>query len=235
VVIPVLAVVLALHGAPWKHAAVTRHAGELTATMTYESRPDGIARDLRNLRLRLVQRGRVVFDHALATRGTDADPTLTLANVWGNADQEAIVALAYCGNRCWDTTDVVIADTSRVVSRQFGLAGWTLDGDEFVSADSRFFGAFSDNASAGKPVQVLSLNSAGTRFVDVSRSRPDLLRRDAKQLWRYYVGERRSHTYTPAGMLVPYCADEYRRGVTAYCDRRLRPAVKRQLTAWGYR
>jgi hypothetical protein len=230
-----VAIALLVHTPPWHHVTITRVAGATTATLSYDARRHWSFVSIRNLRLQVVAGGRTVFDHELAPRGSDVAPGLALADVWGNQDREAIVDLAQCGNRCWHTAVVVIATTGRVVTRQMGLQSWTLDGRAFMTRDSRLFCNFSDCASSVTPIQVLQLDTAGKGFRDVSRNWPSVLTADARQLWSDYLQERSSKVYEPLGTLVPYCADEFRLGVRAYCNRVLSAHVKRQLAAWGYR
>jgi hypothetical protein len=229
---------LAHSAAGWKHVTVVRQQGPLTATLSFESRPAFESlddEDIRNVRLRLVLHRRVAFDHALAARGANEDPTLQLADVWGNGDPEALVGLQVCGNRCGHTLDLVIATTGRVVTQNI-WPGWTVHGRELFAEDGRFFCTFAACAATTMPVQVLRLDEAGRHLVDVTRRHPDLIRRDSIYQWQTYLDERKyPYGHQWYGALVPYCADEYRLGVTKYCDRVLPARIKRQLTAWGYR
>jgi hypothetical protein len=230
----VVAMLLSHHTAGWQHATVVRHQGSMTARLTFETQRVPYP-EIRHLRLRLVLHGRVVFDHALSTRGANEDPTLQLADVWGNSDPEALIDLQICGNRCGHTLDLVIATNSRVVTQEI-WPGWTTRGRELYTQDGRFFCRFAACAAATMPVQVLRLDDAGKRFVDVTRTHPELIRRDSVEQWQTYLEERK-YPYGDQwyGALVPYCADEYRLGVTAYCDRVLPRKVRAQLAAWGYR
>src|SRR5204863_4278681 len=120
--------------------------------------------------------------------------SLSLRNVWGGPDPEAVVRTATCGNRC--DMEVYVAITKpragRVLFHDFGggspgpyaWRGQSRGGRfEFVSYDQRFFCFFASCASSSVPPQVLVVNSAGTAFADVTRSRPDIIAADAAMLW----------------------------------------------------
>lgn len=244
--------VLAVHGAPWKHAVVTRAAGTLSATLAYDVRPAFDSHELRHATLLVRRHGAVVLARKLDL-GFDDHASLVLRNVWGSAEPEALVELRGCGNRCGYSLYVGVASTGVLLHYDFGVefpgsrdfaAGWSAQSRgslfEFVADDSRFFCEFTDCASSSMPVQVLAIDPTGRRFVDVSRTRPDLLIPDAESLWHGYLGEHAhpyksfDNSYNWYGTLVPYCADEYRLGVYTYCDRVLPASIKRQLAAWGY-
>lgn len=234
----ITALVLA-HGAGWHQVSVTKHRGATAATLSYSARPANVT-DLRAVRLVVRLHGRTVIDRMLRTwhQGT---PTLSLRDVWGEPSPEALVGVEACGNRCSFELFIGLPARGRVVSHDFEIQFSPItfqrrDGTvDMIGRDGRFFCEFADCASSTTPVQALAVGRAGNGIVDVSRTRRDLLVRDARSMWKGYLQERKSKLYQPLGTLVPYCADEYRLGVTAYCDRVLKPAVKRQLTAWGYR
>lgn len=244
----IIAAVLAVHPAPWKHVVVTRTSGDVSATLAYEMHQGvlGFATgQLRHATLLVRRRGVLVIDRRLDTSWA-GHASLVLRNVWGDPEPEALAELTGCGNRCGYALYVGIAATRVALFHNFGVEipkgnapGWTGQrrGDvfEFVTDDSRFFCEFADCASSTMPVQVLAVSTTGRRFVDVSRTRTDLLVPDARSLWLEYLQERKSKNYEPLGALVPYCADEYRLDITAYCDRVLPAEVKRRLAGWGYR
>ena len=243
-----VAAVLALHPSPWKHHVVTRVSGPISATLAFDARPDPSGfgeRDLRRVTLLVRRRGALVLARNLTrASGPVARISLQLRDVWGDSDAEALVSIRWCGNRCSYGLYVGFPHQARLLYRDFGVeTGWGGQRRsgvfEFVSRDGRFFCNFSSCAASTMPVQVLAIGADGAGFVDVSRSRRDLLRRDAVDQRTTYLQERMEQPWgVPPqwyGALVPYCADEYRLSVTAFCDRALPPADKRQLVTWGYR
>jgi hypothetical protein len=92
---------------------------------------------------------------------------------------------------------------------------------DFVSADSRFFGAFSDLAGSGLPIQI-SKFTAG-RFVDVTRLYPALITKDARQWWHWF-------TRSPSdgnGYIAAWAADEELLGHGALVNDRLALELRR--------
>lgn len=236
---------LALHGFGWRHVGVTRHAGPISATLAYDSRGTFDDTQLRRATLLVRRDGAVVLARKLDVGGY-AHASLVLRNVWGDPEPEALVELRACGNRCSYALYVGLPQVGNLAFHDFGVeASWRgqlRDGRfEFVTYDSRFFCTFTDCASSTMPVQVVAIDPRGEQFVDVSRSLPDLLLADSRGLWKEYLEERAhpyksfNNSYNYFGTLVPYCADEYRLGVNAQCDRLLPAWVKRKLTDWGVR
>ncbi|MDE3070219.1 MAG: hypothetical protein KGJ43_05775, partial [Acidobacteriota bacterium] len=93
--------------------------------------------------------------------------------------------------------------------------------ERLVSADNRFAYAFTDFADSGLPVQVWTL-SAG-RFVDVTRSYPALIARDARRQWHGFLADRNNGV----GLIAAWAADECLLGHRAKVERML----ARQLRA----
>ncbi len=243
---PLAAVVVALLLSPtaWRPVALVASNGNLTATVTYEA---GNSLYVRNAHVTVLREGVRLVDRPLLGLW-DGTISLHFRNVWGDASPELLVEGAACGNRCFDQLYVAIPATGRVVRADFnseaGPKAWLLmhhDGRfEFVSDDGRFFCNFSDCASATTPVQVLAIDENGTAFVDVTRTRRDLLQADAKELWKGYLQEvAPGSQYDSLGTLVPWCADEYRLGTLARfdfkatCTHLIPRNDRRQLARWG--
>jgi sugar lactone lactonase YvrE len=78
---------------------------------------------------------------------------------------------------------------------------------EFSSRDVRFAYAFEAYAFSAFPIQIWSYRHG--RFRDVTRRFPAQIRRDARQLWRLYLHERRKEDGRVRGLLPAWAADEY--------------------------
>ena len=252
----------------WRHVTVKRQSGRIEATLSYEAR----AVDQKYRRMTLVVRrsGTMVIDW-LFQAGYEAGVALTLRNVWGNGDPEALVEIQTGGQICCAKIGVARVgggQGGRVIFHDFGN-GWGGSRHEgtfdFVSSDTGFFCYFSDCASSSDgPIQIFAIDRAGSRFLDVTRSRPDLIAADAARQWQAYrheiVGKeywRYKHPgYDPLGVLAPWCADQYLLGRKDHCSRVLERALAKgylngpqeiatggqaaisrlqtTLTAWGY-
>jgi hypothetical protein len=263
--------------ASWERVSVTRHAGTVGATLSYDRRRTEVghlrATDYRRVRLVVRRAGKVVIDSPLRApiQGVRTTLELTLRDVWGNAGPEAVVRASSCGNRCGEQLVVGLIGSGghgRILLRDFGgglpgrdtaWVGQRRDGIfYFVSRDQRFFCVFTDCASSTTPIQVFAIDRSGDRFVDVSRTRPDLITADATDLLDQYGREIRFKEYRtknragydPMGVLGPWCADQYllarasvcsqtvaRAAADGYLTNWTRGAINsfyKKLTAWGY-
>lgn len=278
-----LAVLIALGGVAtasggtgWKHGSITRRAGTIEATLSYD-RMSGASgslpeTDYRNVALVLRRDGKTVLHQRLPspTQGVQTTLGLLLRNVWGSVEPEALVRTSSCGNRCGEQLAValVIGSNGRLLLHGFD-GGWPgansawqgqrSDGTfYFISRDQRFFCEFTDCASSTTPIQVFGIDRSGHRFVDVSRTRGNLVNHDAAGLLAEYQREIRSKQYStksrpgydPMGVLAPWCADEYLLDRADVCHDRLGQALKvgylqrwtsrtleafyKRLVSWGY-
>jgi hypothetical protein len=278
-----LAVLITLSGAAtasggtgWKHGSITRRAGTIEATLSYDRKggaPGSLPEtDYRNVTLVVRHDGTIVLNRPLPAPTTGVQTTLafTLRNVWGSAEPEAVVRTSSCGNRCGEQLAVALVSGSngRLLLHGFD-GGWpgpdsAWQGQRrgatfyFISRDQRFFCEFTDCASSTTPIQVFVIDHAGHRFVDVTRTRGDLVTHDAAGLLTEYQREIRSKQYStksrpgydPMGVLAPWCADEYLLDGADVCHDRLAQALKagylqrwtsrtleafyKRLVNWGY-
>ena len=244
---------------------IHRHQGRIDADLTYETRPSaGYPGSYRRIRLIVRRDAKVQVDKRfpLLRFALPGALTLKLQNVWGGDDPEALAA--FTTECCYELNVGIVgaAHGSRVVTYGFSRRSGPFGGRHhgtfvFSTYDDRFFCVFSDCASAAEPMKLVTIDKAGRSFVDVTRSRLDLVARDAASLWAEYrneaaAGHRR--TYDVVGVLAPWCADEYRLGKESVCARRLAQAaadgylsgnkahsadalirsVQKRLVAWGY-
>jgi hypothetical protein len=247
----------------WRHVTIQRKKGTIEATLSYDTRGvrglTGNA-DIRRTRLVVRRAGKTMIDSPLP--GGEIILTLTLRNVWGDAEPEALVDISSCGNRCSDSLRVALVDrpaAGRVLLHDFGAfwpgphTAWDVqrhDGRfDFISRDQRFFCFFTDCASSTTPIQIFAIEKSGRGFADVTLSRPDLIAADAKGLWAEYLRQRASTAYNDLGVLAPWCADQYLLRRKKRCEQLIahgysnhgRPgnpsSVKlllKKLLAWGY-
>jgi Protein of unknown function (DUF4232) len=232
----------------WRNHTITRIHGMAEASLSWEQRPDSfpgiVWADIRRIKLVLRDRGREVLDYRYPHILYGSVNRLTLRNVWADRHPEALVDLWTGGNRCCDELLVGLnrpGGGGRTLVHDFSTFGWGGErgdvGFEFVTGDDRFSCGFTDCASASRPIQILAIDDAGRRFVDVTRTRPDLIAADAAAQWKAYRQEITGNEYTtrkrigydPIGILAPWCADEYLLGKEAACTQALA-----QANAHGY-
>ena len=108
----------------------------------------------------------------------------------------------------WQPTRSVYVSTEHAW-RDIGYERKRLDGDaqpELVSADARFGYVFTAFAGSAFPIQIWHFDHG--RVIDVTRSYPSQIERDADQLWRSYLRFRRGPD-DPRGVLAAWVADQY--------------------------
>ena len=96
---------------------------------------------------------------------------------------------------------------------------------EFWTADDRFAYAFTSFARSAFPIRILRFDHG--RFVDVTRSFPSAVRRDARWLFAFYRSERSKRDGDVAGILPAWLADQYLLGRGAAGWSVLQRAVRR--------
>jgi len=117
----------------------------------------------------------------------------------------------------------------RLIDRNWGDPGYEgqlHDGRyEFITNDDRFAYRFTAFAASGMPAQVFTIDPTG-RLVEVTKTRLDLVRKDARQWWGAYVSYRGKPDGDIRGVLAAWCADEYRLGDKGACTAELGTALK---------
>ena len=203
--------------------------------MTIESRTRGAGfNDYRKLRLVVKVDGKTVTDRLLCSNlrcSPGSHHMLSLQNVWGGPLDEALLSVYTGGAHCCFEKLIALVDgpfRGRLLDHNFGDPGYggqRRDGQfQFVTADDRFAYEFTAFAASGLPVQVLTIDPYG-RFQDVTQTRLELVRSDAKQWWGAYLRERGKKDGDMRGVLAAWCADEYRLGAKASCIAELGKAL----------
>ncbi len=248
------------------HHRVVKHLGAYTAIVTsIEPRQFNIY----GATLRIERGGRVLFRKMLCPlsfRGIrcewfmSAPPNLSVAHVGPGSRRAFLVELWNGGNVCCTDTFIAIpGSTIAWITREWsGANGW--EGDRirrihgqpvFVTGDGRFFCRFSMCAGATTPIEIWKISSAD-RFVNVTRSYPELIRANARKLATNSGAPHQTIRRQGSGVLAAWCGDEYLLGQEARCSRVLDYAVKhrrphsedmtqslsrelkRDLRRWGY-
>jgi len=192
--------------------------------------------NFRSLRLLVEVGGKTIVDRGLCgfeRCSIGSHQSLELQNVAGGPLKEAVMDLYTGGAHCCFESVVALVDgphRGRVLLHLWGDPGFEGQRHEgvfdFVTADDRFAYAFTSFAASGLPMQVWTITPAG-RFADVTSTRLDLVRADARQWWKAYLGERGKKDGDARGLVAAWCADEYRLGDRAACTTELASALKK--------
>jgi hypothetical protein len=222
---------------PWKTFTVARHAGPVSAVMTYQKRKRGdMFPDYRNLKLVVRVGGKTVVDKLLCSNlrcSPGSHHELALQNVYDGPLQEAVMSVYTGGAHCCFESLIALVDgpaRGRLIDKNWGDPGYEgklVDGKyEFITNDDRFAYEFTSFAASGMPAQVWTIDPYGN-LVDITKTRLDLVRSDATQWWHAYVSQRGKPDGDIRGVLAAWCADEYRLGDKATCTAELGKALSK--------
>jgi subtilisin-like proprotein convertase family protein len=205
------------------------------------------------LRLRIIRRGRALFDAAPRRLGAFRDANMPVfgqpggpvrvGDLDGDGEPEVLVDLYWGGAHCCYYTDVYRYVRARGAYR-LSVGFWgdlhprlaDLDGDgrpEFETGDDRFAYAFTGFATSVFPIRIFRFDHG--RFRDVTRAFPKLVRRDAASLLALYRSERRKPNGDVGGVLPAWLADQYLlgRGEAGWLVLR-RAVALREIRPWEH-
>jgi len=188
----------------------TAQRGKVRATISWRNARFFEAKDVR---LRITRSGQTALE--TVKLGVDRPQTIAVRDLDSDDEAEVIVDFYTGGAHCC------------FFSRIYGYAGSTYvpvrhvwgnltykvrdlnhDGaPELVSADDRFAYVFTAYAFSGFPTRIWEYRSR--RLVDVTRSYPALIRRDAARLWKESLRARKADYPDVRGILAAWVADEY--------------------------
>lgn len=182
--------------------------------------------------------------------------------MWKSDTPDVIVDFFTGGAHCCFESLIVLVNgtsTPRTIFHDWGDPGYEVrrfEGTpEFLTADDRFAYEFTSFAGSGLPAQVWTIQADG-HLLDVTASRPELIREDAAEWWSSYVRERGKPDSDVRGLLAAWCADEYHLGHVQKCadelaraqrhgflrgpsewpeNAKFSSALRKTLARWGYR
>lgn len=251
-----------------KHVRIVKQHGAFTAVLTYTSHPKDWTSPISDVKLRVERGGHVVFHRKICQpwprkpyRCDSWGPPAGLfrTRVGPGNTLAFVVNLWTGGNTCCQATYVAtLGSRVRWITHTFSFLGASTERMRghtfFIGSDGRFYCAFSVCAGGTAPIQIWAINSK-SRFVDVTRSFPELVRRQARSL-ATGGGPRMRIRDQGSGVLAAWCGDEYLLGHGARCTHVVKAAMKRHwpktmqgaiprrgflrgldrdLTRWGYK
>jgi hypothetical protein len=217
-------------------AASTYHArsGSVSATLSWQQsrdRPRATLTILRAGQVRLHGRlrlARTCGPGCTAIAGNGYKP-LRVLDLDGDSAPEVLISYFSGGAHCCVLAKLFNLGADgryRSWGYDFADAGFALrrlrgrPGRVFFTGDARFAYAFADFAESGFPFRVERYD--GRRFVNVTRSLPRRLRRDAAFWWRQYRAALRHAGRQQLGYLAAWAADQYNLQRKRYANRILR-------------
>ena len=221
---------------PWVAQAGTKTAqsGNIKAEVSYDRQEYG----LKNLRLKVLRSGQVVYDKPILDsdyfRLADYDNQVPkIVDLDGDGEPEVIVDLFSGGAHCCTSSWIYryqprpkTYDFIQVNWRDVGYKLQDLDQDgipEFENADASFAYAFSSFAGSGFPLALWQYRQG--RLINVTRRYPKLVYADALRYWQIY--ERiRSEDREVKGILAAYLANKYSLGQADDGWKRVRAAYQ---------
>ncbi len=223
---------------PAAWSPVVQHAsrGGVDATLSFQRRKERYgAYEFRDMQLVVKNAGKTIYDHDLCSLdrcGIASHHTLSLQNVWGDSTPESVVDFYTGGAHCCFESLIVLTDGAhpgRAVFHNWGDPGYEFKHEAgstlILSADDRFAYAFTAFAASGLPVQVWTINRNGV-LTNVTRTQPDLIKKDAQVWWKAYVSQRGKGVESDVrGVVAAWCADEYLLGQGPACTAELKTAV----------
>jgi hypothetical protein len=220
-----LLVTLAALALPASALAVTQtvHSGPVQASFSFtRSTRDGFV-NYSNEKVTIARAGAVAYSAKVkdpncgsgrfeCDPGVVKGPSIRLVDIDDSGEPNVVLSLFSGGASCCFIGQVFTYSAalgSYVESRRdFGNAGYTLKrlspgaDYDFVSANYLFTGAFTADAGSGLPLQIFSFT--GLKFVDVTRSHPGLVAKDAAFWIKFF----HAHSKIGEGPLGAWAADE---------------------------
>ena len=195
----------------------TAHLGAVRATITWR---DARFFEAKDVRLRITRSGQTALD--TTKLGVDRPQTIAVRDLDTDGEAEVIVDFYTGGAHCCFFSRIYGYGGSTYVpgSHVWGDLTYKLrdlnhDGaPELTSADDHFAYEFTAYAFSAFPTQIWDYRSR--RLVDVTRSYPALIRRDATRLWKESLRARKSDYADVRGILAAWVADQYRLGRQAH-------------------
>jgi hypothetical protein len=203
------ALVLASTAAAAPVKTKTASSGSVRATVSWQPVKYFIAKDVR---LSIVRGGRTWRSAKL---GPSTPWAIKARDLDGDGEPEVLVDFYTGGAHCCLFTRIFRHTPSGYVAFRhlwgdpsYRLRDLARDGSpELVSADDHFAYAFTSYAGSALPVQVWRYRAG--RLVDVTRSFPAVVRKDAATWWKAYEDERSTVDSDPRGVLAAWMADQY--------------------------
>lgn len=224
----------------------TAQAGNVTATFTFQGKEP----NFRGERLTIARGGAVVYDQPVVAKfcgklcwpgpATGQRPSVVVVDVEHTGEPDVVLDLYSGGAHCCTVLQIFsfdpAANTYVGTEREFGdpdvrVVDLRRDGRfELLTADDSFAYRFTDYAASGLPIQILTF--AGGRFIDVTRSYPALIAKDAAFWLKAFKGMAREGYPDSVGVIAAWAADEDLLGHTRLVSRYLhRQAVAGHLNA----
>ncbi len=200
----------------------TGHSGNVTATFTFQ----GKYPNYRDETISIAQGANVFYNQPVVTKfcGRICAPgsifgkqsSVHVVDLEHDGQPDVVLDLFSGGAHCCYIDQIFSFDpgtmTYTETEHDFGDPGERIADlgnnghHEFLTADDSFAYKFTDYASSGLPIEILTFS--GGRFQNVTRSYPKLIARDAAVWLKAFTGMAKQHYQDSVGVIAAWAADE---------------------------
>jgi hypothetical protein len=198
------------------------HSGNVTATFTFQ----GKYPNYRDETISIAQGANVFYNQPVVTKfcGRICAPgsifgkqsSVHVVDLEHDGQPDVVLDLFSGGAHCCYIDQIFSFDPGTMTyietEHDFGDPGERISDlgsnghHEFLTADDSFAYRFTDYASSGLPIEILTFS--GGKFQNVTRSYPKLIARDAAVWLKAFTGMAKQHYQDSVGVIAAWAADE---------------------------
>jgi hypothetical protein len=217
----------------------TAHSGNVSATFTFNGKFPNFTGE----RIAIAQAGQVLYDQPVVSKECQSDcapgstgkqSSVHVVDLEHDGQPDVVLDLFSGGAHCCSIEEIFSFDPGTMTyvetERNFGDPGERIADlghngrHEFLTADDSFAFEFTDFASSGLPIQILTFSNR--RFANVTRSYPKLIAKDAAVWLRAFKSMAKEHFQDSVGVIAAWAADEDLLGHSKQVSRYLALQVK---------
>lgn len=218
----------------------TAHSGNVSATFTFNGKFPSFTGE----RMTIARAGQVLYDQPVVSKECQSDcapgstggkrSSVHVIDLEHDGQPDVVLDLFSGGAHCCSIEEIFSFDPGTMTyvetERNFGDPGERIvdlghnGRREFLTADDSFAFEFTDFASSGLPIQILTF--ANRRFANVTRKYPKLIAKDAAVWLSAFTSMAKEHFQDSVGVIAAWAADEDLLGHSKQVSRYLARQVK---------